>query len=216
MKDQCYTDRSAWGDQMATKTIRRFAAALALSSAFFPSIAGAQFSLRHVPLGFCSDSSLGSAAALSAFTCASFTGTGSGTTLTASSVSGSIQPGQTVSGTGVPSGTTIVAQLTNTSSTGTPGRSGTYQTSQATTSSGASLTTSGVPTKADYAVICATTAAINWRDDGTAPTGTAGTGGNGIAAGNCIRYDSTFSQLQFIQQASGGIVGINYYFGGGQ
>ena len=197
--------------------IARFAAAFGLILAL-AAPAYAQASLREVPLGFCYDSSLSSAAAFSAFTCASFTGTGSGTTLTASAVSGSIQPGQTVAGTGVPSGTTIIAQLTNTDTNvpPIPGRAGTYQTSAPTTSSGASLTTSGAPTKASYAVICAYTQAVNWRDDGTAPTGTAGTGGNGIAAGNCIPYNGTFSQFQVIQQTSSAVVSVNFYYGGAQ
>lgn len=68
---------------------------------------------------------------------ATFTGTGSGTTLTAASVTGTIYATDVLSGTGVPAGTTIVKQLT-----GTPGGAGTYQTSAATTSSGASLTAS--------------------------------------------------------------------------
>lgn len=66
-----------------------------------------------------------------------FTGTGTGTTLTASSVTGgTIEPGDLIVGTGVPGGTTIVKQLT-----GTPGGAGAYQTSGSTTASGASITT---------------------------------------------------------------------------
>lgn len=66
---------------------------------------------------------------------ASFTGTGSGTNLTASAVTGEIKPGDRINGTGVPAGTNIVSQ-----SSGTPGGAGVYVTSAATTSSGASLT----------------------------------------------------------------------------
>jgi len=66
---------------------------------------------------------------------ASFTGNGSGTNLTASAVTGVIAVGDTVVGTGVPSGTTILSQTS-----GTPGGAGVYVTSHATTSSGASLT----------------------------------------------------------------------------
>ncbi len=51
-----------------------------------------------------------------------FTGVISSTTLTASAVTGSIAPGQTVSGAGVTSGTVILAQLTGS----TPGGAGTY------------------------------------------------------------------------------------------
>lgn len=66
---------------------------------------------------------------------ASFTGTGSGTNLTVTGVAGTIATGFLVTGTGVPASTTIVSQ-----SSGTPGGAGVYVTSQATTSSGASLT----------------------------------------------------------------------------
>ena len=65
---------------------------------------------------------------------ATFTGTGAGTTLTASGVTGTIAIGDVITGTGVPTGTTIVSQIS-----GTPGGAGNYQTSLATTSAGASL-----------------------------------------------------------------------------
>lgn len=63
---------------------------------------------------------------------ASFTGAGSGTDLTASAVTGKIEPGQLVQGTGVPANTTVVSQ-----SSGTPGGAGVYVTNNATTVSGA-------------------------------------------------------------------------------
>ncbi len=63
-----------------------------------------------------------------------FTGTGSGTNLTATSVTGTITPGDTIRGTGVPGGTTIVSQTS-----GTTGGAGVYVTSGATTSSGAAI-----------------------------------------------------------------------------
>lgn len=62
---------------------------------------------------------------------ATFTGTGSGTNMTASAVSGTIGVGDVISGTGVPAGTTILSQTS-----GTPGGAGVYVTSGATTSSG--------------------------------------------------------------------------------
>src|SRR6185503_536929 len=68
---------------------------------------------------------------------ATFTGTGSGTTLTASAVVGYLSPGDIISGTGVSAGTTIVSQLS-----GTTGGNGDYQTSVATLSAGAALTAS--------------------------------------------------------------------------
>ncbi len=66
---------------------------------------------------------------------AQFTGTGSGTNLTTTSVTGTIQVHAVVSGTGVPAGTKIVSQTS-----GVTGGAGVYVTDQATTSSGASLT----------------------------------------------------------------------------
>lgn len=68
---------------------------------------------------------------------AQFTGTGSGTNLTASAVTGTIAVGDLVVGTGVPASTTISSQTS-----GTPGGAGVYVTNNATTSSGAALTAS--------------------------------------------------------------------------
>ena len=87
-----------------------------------------QSGLREAPLGFCTNSSLGSAAGLS-----SFTGT-------ACSVAANLK-------------------------------------------------------LATYGVICAYTAGVVWRDDGTAPTATPGTGGQGIAANQCIPYNGTFTAI---------------------
>lgn len=67
-----------------------------------------------------------------------FTATGSGTNLTTSAVTGYIAIGDTISGTGVPAGTTIVSQTS-----GTANGAGVYVTSQATTSSGATVTSFG-------------------------------------------------------------------------
>ena len=146
--------------------------------------------------------------AITVSTCAlaSFTGTGSGTNLTAASVTGLLEPGDTLSGTGVPAGTIILSQ-----SSGVPGGAGVYVTSASTTSSSASLTAGGVPGAANYSVLCAYTQGINYRDDGVAPTGTLGSGGQGVAAGNCIPYDGTFSALHFIQQTAGALLGISFY-----
>jgi hypothetical protein len=67
---------------------------------------------------------------------AAFTATGSGVNLTTSAVTGVIHVGDIVAGTGVPAGTWIVSQTS-----GSAGAAGVYVTSQATTSSGDSLTT---------------------------------------------------------------------------
>ena len=70
------------------------------------------------------------------------TGTGSGTDLTLSSLTGYVSIGDKVSGTGVPAGTTIVSQTS-----GTTGLAGVYVTSAATTSSAATITTFGTKLK---------------------------------------------------------------------
>ena len=65
---------------------------------------------------------------------ASFTATGSGTNLTISSVTGSIQLGRILVGTGIPTNTTLVSQTS-----GTTGGAGVYVTSGSTTASAASV-----------------------------------------------------------------------------
>ncbi len=74
-----------------------------------------------------------------------------------------------------------------------------------------SACSNGIPNGVTYAVICAYVSAINYRDDGVAPTSAQGTGGQGISAGSCIPYNATFTALQFIQQSSGAILGITFY-----
>ena len=73
----------------------------------------------------------------------SFTGVISDTTLTTSAVTGTIQPGMTIAGTGVTSGTVILAQLS-----GTTGGAGTYSVSVSGTVASVSMTTSPV----DFAI----------------------------------------------------------------
>ena len=69
----------------------------------------------------------------------------------------------------------------------------------------------GVPANTTYAVICAYTQGVVWRDDGVAPTAVPGAGGQGIAAGQCIPYNGNFGQIQFIQQAPGAVLGVSFY-----
>lgn len=69
---------------------------------------------------------------------ATFTASGSGTNLTVSAVTGVLSIGETLSGTGIPAGTTIVSQTS-----GTTGGAGVYVTSQATTISAATATSFG-------------------------------------------------------------------------
>jgi hypothetical protein len=65
---------------------------------------------------------------------ATFTGTGSGTNMTAASVIGVIEIGDILTGTGVPANTKIVSQTS-----GPVGGAGVYVTNNATTSAGASI-----------------------------------------------------------------------------
>jgi hypothetical protein len=69
---------------------------------------------------------------------ATFTASGSGTNLTVSAVTGVLTVGETLSGTGIPAGTTIVSQTS-----GTTGGAGVYVTSAATTISAATATSFG-------------------------------------------------------------------------
>ena len=78
-------------------------------------------------------------------TIASFTGAISATTLTASSVTGTLAPGQTVAGSGVTSGTYIVSQLT-----GSTGGAGTYQVSVSQTVGSEAMTTQATPVAVSY------------------------------------------------------------------
>jgi hypothetical protein len=74
--------------------------------------------------------------------------------------------------------------------------------------------TGGIPTNATYAVICAYVQGVVFRADGGTPTGTPGSGGQGIAAGQCLPYPGTpaaFAALRFIQQASGALLGVSWY-----
>jgi hypothetical protein len=69
---------------------------------------------------------------------ATFTATGTGTSLAVTALTGYLAVGDVISGTGVTAGTTIVAQVS-----GTTGAAGTYTTSTATTSAGDTVTSFG-------------------------------------------------------------------------
>jgi hypothetical protein len=169
-------------------------------------LAQMQPGIAAVPLGTCqiSAATLAAATPLSSTVCASFTGTGSGTTLTTTSVTGAIKAGQTVTGTGVPAGTTIAVQLT-----GTTGGAGTYRTSAATTSSGASLTSGGIPPGANMALLQAEVANIRWRDDGAAPTTAIGML---LIFGQIpMLYSGTLSNMQFIAASGSPILDVSFY-----
>ncbi len=185
----------------------RFFKGLAVAAAMLALLgaAVAQTALTFVPLGYCQITSLGSAVGITGANCtrASFTGTGSDTNLTASAVTGTIQVGDQVAGSGVPSGTFIASQTS-----GTPGGAGVYVTNNPTTSSTASLTSGGIPNSATLAVISVEGEPIRYRDDGQAPTSSVGMP---IANGQAFTYQSTLSKLQFIQESSSASIDILFY-----
>ena len=192
---------------------RHLIAVLAVGAAIFagsllpgPARAQMQAGMSLAAVGYCQTpaASLASAVDLSACVAASFTATCSGTTLTASSVTGDIGPGWKPTGTGIVAGTSIVQQLT-----GTPGGAGTYQTSVACTSSAASLTTVGPPVGANAMLMQAETQNIRWRDDGANPTTTVGT--LLLTAQPPAMYSSNLSAIKFIDATAGGILNVAFY-----
>lgn len=68
-----------------------------------------------------------------------------------------------------------------------------------------------IPAGAVCALISPTGQAVNWRDDGSAATATAGTGGQALAAGASLWYCGTLSTFHMIQQASAAVVSVSYY-----
>lgn len=52
------------------------------------------------------------------------------------------------------------------------------------------------------------TAAVRWRDDGTAPTAT--TGGR-LLPGDILEYDGDVAAIQFIREAAGAVLDVHYY-----
>jgi Protein of unknown function (DUF3383) len=106
-----------------------------------------------------------------------FTGTQSGTALTTTSTVGLISVGDTVAGTGIATGTTIVSQTS-----GTPGGNGVYVTSLAGTASSASCT--GSSNVVDVTVLGSGTVAIGQYVTGSgvtsAPIVALGTGTGGV------------------------------------
>jgi hypothetical protein len=65
-----------------------------------------------------------------------------------------------------------------------------------------------IPTGATYAIICAETQAVRFRDDGSAPTSSIGMP---LAVGACLTYDGNLSLLRFIQQTSSATLDALYY-----
>lgn len=72
--------------------------------------------------------------------------------------------------------------------------------------------TNGVPNGAFMANVCISTQAVNWRDDGVAPSATLGTGGMPFPAGSCMWYAGyQLSAVQYIQQTAGAVVSVMFY-----
>jgi hypothetical protein len=181
------------------------AAIVALAAIAMPARAQMSGQVSAVPLGYCQLATLTSATFLSSCVRATFTGTGTGTTLAVSAVTGYVKPGDTVTGTGVPAGTYVVAQLT-----GSAGGTGNYQTNQPTTSAAASLSSGGIPQGANSAVIRTETQAVRYTDDNTvAPTATTGQLLN--TADPSFWYQGALANLQFIQAAASAKLNVTFY-----
>jgi hypothetical protein len=168
-------------------------------------LVSAQTALTFVPLGQCQMTSLGSATFITAANCtrASFTASGSGTQLTTSSVTGRIQIGDQLAGTGVPTGTFIASQIS-----GTPNGAGVYTTNNVTTSSSASLTSGGIPNGATLMVVAVEGAAVRYRDDLQAPTASVG---EPLSSGQAFTYQSTIANWEVIQQTSSATLDLSFY-----
>ncbi len=177
--------------------------------------ASAQSIPKPVALGFCSLGSVATAVGITSSNCVfgSFTGVQAGTTLIVSALTctaGSgvcLLPGQPIVGSGLSTTNppTIVRQLT-----GTAGSTGTYQLSSSQTVASESMTAAGIPPSAAVAVMCVTTQAINYRDDGGTPTATVGSGGQPLLAGQCVG-SYNLSLLRIIQQTATAVVGVSFY-----
>lgn len=85
--------------------------------------------------------------------------------------------------------------------------------SSATALTNTAACSTGVPTGATIAEICVETAAIRYRDDGTAPTSSVGTPAAPVSSTQpfCFPYSGPLTKIQFIQQASGAVVNVGYY-----
>jgi hypothetical protein len=80
---------------------------------------------------------------------------------------------------------------------------------QITTLTSATLLT--VPTGANCAFISVESAAVRYRDDGTAPTASIGMPLAITSNGPPLIYCGTLSAIQFIQQASSATLNVLYY-----
>jgi hypothetical protein len=78
---------------------------------------------------------------------------------------------------------------------------------QQITLSGASSLT--VPAGANFAIIAVETAAVRWRDDGTAPTSSVGMPLSNTGAP--LEYSGPLANIQFIAQTGSPVLNVSYY-----
>jgi hypothetical protein len=192
------------------RLLRTLAAAACLAAASLVS-SQAQIAtpgLPVVPQGYCqlSATQLGSAVGLASCVRASFTASAGSpsTLLVVTSVTGIILPGDTVAGTGITAGTTILNQVS-----GTTGGAGTYTTSLANTASSASLTSGGIPAGANAAYLQAEVASVRFRDDGAVPT--AAIGGLIVSGIPGTYYAGCLACLQFIAASGSPLLSATFY-----
>ena len=192
--------------------MNKYLQALLLSSALLAGPAAAQVAtpgLSIIPQGYCqlTATQLGSAIGLSSCTRASFTASAgsSSNLLVATSVTGVILVGDTLlTGTGITAGGTILSQAS-----GTPGGAGTYVISNTNTTSSATVTTGGIPPNANAVVLQAETASVRYRDDGGAPTTSAG--GLLVSGLSPLYYPGCLTCLQFIAASGSPLLNATFY-----
>lgn len=158
------------GDFFAT--IKGGSASTGNNDAVYANYADGSINIASAPSGFSATGSVG----------ATFTATGAANQLTVTAVTGLISVGDTISGTGVPAGTTILNQVS-----GTTGGAGVYTTSNNTTAAAATVTSFGV-------VLNVSAVASGTLNVGDALTGT------GIPSGATIA-----------SQVSGAVGGVGVY-----
>jgi hypothetical protein len=59
-----------------------------------------------------------------------------------------------------------------------------------------------------WAYICAETATIRWRDDGTSPTASVG---QPLFASTCFQYSGALNKIKFIASATPATLDVSYY-----
>ena len=192
------------------KTAFKFIAAFAFALAFAsPAKAQMTSGVPMVSMGYCQIPAVSMNAGTTFSTCvaATFTATCSGTTLTASAVTGDISQNWLLTGTGIVAGTFIVSGPL-------AGGAGAYVVSQACTSSAASVSAIGPPNGATGVLLGVDAQSARWRDDNGAPT--ASSGMLIVATQQPMFFTGTVRQMQFISAVAGSILNASFYKTGSQ